>query len=111
MLRRNLAKMLDAVVVATVIGVLWAGGVAAQDRLVHVEGRVEWISGETMVIAPYGAVLAPGGTSAINVDLSQVSQDDYTGLTTGDPVAVTGTVPKERDRVVASSVQRLPSDQ
>jgi hypothetical protein len=74
-----------------------------------VEGRVQWISGQRMVIAPVGAVVAPAGTSAINVDLSQVAQDEYAGLAQGDPVVISGTVSSARDRINATSVRRLTS--
>jgi hypothetical protein len=72
-----------------------------------VEGRVQWISGQRMVVAPVGAVVAPAGTSAINVDLSRVGQDEYSGLAAGDPVVVSGTVSSARDRIIATSVRRL----
>jgi len=37
--------------------------------------------------------VAPGSSRAINVDLSQVDQDQYDTLGPGDWVVVTGTVP------------------
>jgi len=46
---------------------------------------------------------------SINVDLSQVAQDQYAGLGQGDRVAVTGLVPNDRDRVVATGIQRHAS--
>jgi hypothetical protein len=108
--RREFGQTLTAAMtVAAVVGALWVGVGAAQDGLVRVEGRVLWISGETMVVAPYGLVIAPGGTSGINIDLSQVSQDAYMGLAEGDSVLVTGTATRARDRVIATSVQSLPS--
>ncbi len=60
-------------------------------------------------IAPDGLLVAPGGTSAINVDLSQVDHSDYQALVAGDPVVVMGTVSPARDRVIATDVSRLPS--
>jgi hypothetical protein len=81
----------------------------AQQNAIHIEGRVEWIAGNVMVIAPYGLVIAPGGTGAINIDPSHVDQTEYSGLVTGDPVAVVGTVTSSRGRVLAMSVQRLSS--
>lgn len=70
---------------------------------------MQWISGQVMVIVPDGAVLAPSGAGAVGIDLSQVDQDEYQGLVTGDPVLVTGMVPNERSRIIATSVQRLAS--
>jgi hypothetical protein len=106
MKRREFGQILTAVVtVAVLVGALGVGVGAAQGNLVLVEGRVLWISGETMIVAPYGQVIGPGGTSGINVDLSRVSQDAYMGLAEGDAVLVTGTVTRARDRVLATSVQ------
>jgi len=51
---------------------------------------------------------AAGGPAAINVDLSHVDQDEYRALVTGDRVLVMGTVSEARDRVIATSVQRMP---
>jgi len=102
-------KLAAAVTVASLVGALWVGGGAAQESPFRVEGRVRRISGETMVVAPDGLAIAPSGTSGINVDLSQVSQDEYMRLATGDSVLVTGTVPGARDRVLATSVHRTRS--
>lgn len=108
--RREFGHTLTAAVtVAAFVGALWVGVGAAQDSLFVIEGRVLWISGETMVVAPYGLMIAPDGGSSINVDLSQVSQDEYMGLAPGDSVVVTGTVTSARDRVIATSIQSPPS--
>ena len=108
--RREFGQTLAAAVtVAALVGGLWVGGGAAQESPFRVEGRVLWISGQTMVVAPYGLAIAPSGTSGINVDLSRVSQDEYMRLTSGDSVLVTGTVTRARDRVIATSVQRTRS--
>ena len=101
--------LLIAVTVALVVTVVGVPGIPAQEQSMVVEGRVQWISGQRMVVSPVGAVLAPAGTSSINVDLSQVSQGEYAGLATGDPVVVTGTVSSARDRLNATSIRRLPS--
>ncbi|HEV8141980.1 MAG TPA: hypothetical protein VGQ77_03930 [Methylomirabilota bacterium] len=82
-------------------------GADAQEQSIVVEGRVQWISGQRLVVAPVGTVIAPAGTSAINVDLSRVSQDEYSGLATGDAIQVAGTVTRARDRIVATSIRRL----
>jgi hypothetical protein len=110
MTRRIFGRTLAAAVtVAALGGALWVGDGAAQESPFRVVGRVLWISGQTMVVAPYGLPLAPSGTSGINVDLSRVSQDEYMRLGSGDSVLVTGTVTRARDRVLATSVQRTPS--
>lgn len=96
-------------IVAVVVATTWLSVATAAEEHVLIEGRVEWIGGETMVVAPYVMVVAPVGTSAINIDLSRVPQDQYQGLTAGDSVIVTGTVPARRDRVKATSIQRVAS--
>lgn len=81
--------------------VLWAVAVSpAQEVAVGFEGRVLWIAGNTLVISLEAS-------PSINVDLSEVAQDQYQGLEEGDWVLVTGTVTRERDRVIATSVQRV----
>jgi hypothetical protein len=100
--RRRVSRTLVAALVAAGL----APGVhvavaSAQDAPVRLRGRVQWIAGSTLVVAP------DGDNPSVRVDLSQVSQDQYLGLTEGDPVAVVGTVPSERDRVVATAVERL----
>jgi hypothetical protein len=57
-----------------------------------------------MVISLDGRVIAAGGPAAINVDLSQVDQDEYQGLVAGDLVLVLGTISSARDRIIATSI-------
>src|SRR5262249_13967413 len=102
--RRQFVEALGAVATAALMVALWIGTVRAQE-IVRIEGRVLWISGEIRVVAPYATVVP--GTGAINIDLSQVDQDEYAGLVTGYPVVVTGTVDDARNRVIATSVQHL----
>ena len=97
--RRGFGKTFGAVLTAAILSAVVSIG-SAQDSTIRFQGQVEWVSGETMAVAP-------GSSRAINVDLSQVDQDQYGALGPGDWVVVTGTVPAERDRVVATSVQRL----
>jgi hypothetical protein len=102
--RRQFVEALGAVATAALLMTLWIGAGRAQE-MVRIEGRVLWISGEIMVVAPYTVVAF--GAGAINVDLSQVDQDEYARLVTGYPVVVTGTVDDARNRVIATSVQHL----
>jgi hypothetical protein len=102
--RRRFGKALAVVAIAAVLmSTLSVGIGAAQDHSVRVEGRVLWIAAETMVLAPYA------DSAPIRVDLSHVHQDEYMGLATDDEVSVIGTVPKEANRLIATSIQRLPS--
>jgi hypothetical protein len=75
----------------------------AQGRPVLVEGRVLWIAGPTMVID------ASGGPS-VRIDLSEVPQRDYRGLTGGDPVVVSGVLSADRRQVRWMSIRRSAFD-
>ena len=90
MSRRAFVKTFGAVLTVIFAAVVGIG--SAQDSAIRFQGQV---------------AVAPGSSRAINVDLSQVDQDQYDTLGPGDWVVVTGTVRAERDRVVATSVQRL----
>jgi len=104
MSRRGFGTALAVVAIAaTLTSTLFVGIGAAQDQSVRIEGRVLWIAAETMVVAPYA------DSAPIRVDLSRVHQDEYMGLTTDDAVSVTGTVPKEGNRLIATSIERLTS--
>jgi hypothetical protein len=81
-------------------GVLPVGPGAAQDLVVRFQGRVSWISGDTLV-------LSTADTPSVRVDLSQVDQGEYQTLANGDSVVVTGIIPGDKDRVIATSVVPL----
>ena len=72
----------------------------AQDRAFRVEGRVAWISGNTLV-------LLPDGSPSINIDLTQLPQDQQSTLREGERIVVIGAVSNERNRVVAETIERL----
>jgi uncharacterized protein YdeI (BOF family) len=94
-------KRLSVLVVALSLLGPTVGVVSAQDAAaVRVEGRVIWRAGQK-------AVIAPDGSPSVNIDLSQVPQDQYGVLKEGDRVVVTGSVPNERNRVIAGSIERL----
>ena len=100
MSRRRFRKALAAAVVAaTCMLALRVDVGTAQDGVV-IEGRVLWVAGQTMVVAPYA-----GGVAPVRIDLSQASQDEYMRLKTGDSVTVMGIIPEEGDRVMATSIR------
>ena len=100
MSRRPFGKALAAAVVAACVLAVGADVGTAQEDLVLIEGRVLWVAGQTMVVAPYVSGAAP-----VRIDLSHASQDEYMRLTTGDSVTVVGTIPGEGNRVVATSIR------
>src|SRR5262245_49479887 len=71
----------------------------AQGRFVQLDGRVQWIAGQEVM------VLMNGG-GGVDVDIAQVPQDQYRTLTQGDPVVVVGTVSTDNRKVYAQSVSR-----
>ena len=95
--RRRFGTIVSAVLTSAIFPALTRRG-AAQDA-VQFAGAVSWLSGEKMVVAPPSAL-------PITVDLSQADLSQYSELMPGDWVIVTGTVSPERDRVIATSIQR-----
>ena len=88
--------------VAVVASIVLFGAVApgaAQERVVRLQGRVQWIAGEKMMLIP------DTGGLPIEIDIKQVPQDDYRTLTEGDPVAVIGVVSPDGRKLIATSVQ------
>jgi len=100
MSRRRFGKALAAAFTAAACMFALGVGVGAAQEGVVVEGRVLWVAGQTMVVAPYASGFAP-----VRIDLSQASQDEYMRLTTGDSVTVMGIIPYEGDRVMATSIR------
>ena len=99
MSRRTFGKALAAAVVAAACVLALRVDVGSAQEVV-IEGRVLWVAGQTMVVAPY-----TGGVAPVRIDLSQASQDEYMRLTTGDSVTVMGIIPEEGDRVMATSIR------
>jgi hypothetical protein len=72
---------------------------AAGQSYVELDGRVQWIAGQKLML------LRNGGGS-VDVDITQVPLDQYRLLSQGDPVVVVGTVSRDNRRVFASAVMR-----
>jgi len=100
MSRRRFRKALAAAVVAAACMLTLRVDVGTAQNGVVIEGRVLWVAGQTMVVAPYA-----GGVAPVRIDLSRASQDEYMRLKTGDSVAVMGIIPEEGDRVMATSIR------
>jgi cold shock CspA family protein len=102
MRRANAVAIGKRCLVAVVVSLVLCGAVApgaAQERVVRVEGRVQWIAGEKMMLIP------DSGALPIEVDITQVPQDNYQTLKAGDPVVVSGVVSPDNRKVIATSVQ------
>ena len=96
-LRRAFAALLMAFAIWGALTVTPAG---AQDQEVRFLGRVSWVAGETLVVSTED-------NPSVRVDLSRADQADYQRLAAGDFVIVTGIIPSEGDRVVATSIKPL----
>jgi len=82
------------------LSVLSLAASAADETPVRFEGRVLWIAGQTLMVAT-------DDSQSINVDLTHVPQGEYQRLGSNDRVVVTGTIPTEGNRVVATSIEPL----
>ena len=76
-----------------------APAVAAQEQVVRIDGRVQWIGGGQMVVQ------ADKGPS-VGIDLTSVPQDEYAGLNVRDRVAVFGMISPDGRHVIGTSILR-----
>jgi hypothetical protein len=97
--RRRFGALVVAALMLTLVPTV-VRRASAQERPVTIDGKVTWIAGNKMAVAP------PGGLP-VTIDLSQADLRDYASLLTGDWVIVTGTAPLGENRVVATSVRRI----
>jgi hypothetical protein len=72
--------------------------VAAQGQYVRMDGRVQWIAADTMMVLP------DSGGIPVNIDLRQVPLDEYATLTQGTLVEVDGVISYDGHRLIATSV-------
>jgi uncharacterized protein YdeI (BOF family) len=89
-----------ALMALALLGMLSFAASAADETPVRFEGHVLWIAGQTLMVAT-------DDSQSINVDLTHVPQDAYQRLGSYDRVVVTGTVPREQNRVEATSIEPL----
>jgi hypothetical protein len=71
----------------------------AQERVVRVDGLVQWIGGLRMV-------LQTDTGPSVGVDLASVPQSEYAGLVVRERVAVIGMVSADNRDIVGTSVVR-----
>jgi hypothetical protein len=91
-------RALGILLALVLLGLAAPGPVAAQQR-VHFEGRVLWVSGNSMAIA------VNDGPS-VSVDLGDVPQGEYAGLEEGEWVVVTAQLSRDRRKVFGISIAR-----
>ena len=88
------ALILVAAMIATTVT-----ATSAQQRAVRVEGRVQWIAGQTAMLN-----LDSGGS--VGVDLTGVAQDEYAALKQQQSIVVTGVMSSDGRQVIATSIAR-----
>jgi len=74
-----------------------ATSAVAQARWVRLDGAVQWIAANTMML------VADGGSS-VNIDLTKVPLDQYRGVGPGDRVTVVGLVSPDNRKVYGTSI-------
>ncbi len=88
------------VLLALAASVVLTGAAApavAQERYVRLDGWIQWIAADKMMLVLDGG---PG----VPIDLTRVPQDEYRTLAQRDRVAVIGVVSADNRRVFATSV-------
>ena len=86
-------KGLLAVALAAVMVLGLGGSAYSQERYLRLEGHVQWINGQTMILATNTGGIGsyvPQALWSVRVDLTDVPQDEYATVTQGDFVIVTG---------------------
>ena len=71
----------------------------AQQRIVQLEGRVQWIAGQKLF-------LLPDMGRGVDIDISEVPLDEYRTLSQGDWVIVGGVVSSDNRKVYGTWVRR-----
>ena len=94
----NGRRCLIAVVAALVVCGTFTAALA-QGQVVTLQGRVQWIAGEKMMLIP------DNGDRPVEVDLKKTPLGDYETLTEGDPVVVSGEVSSDGTKLIARSIQ------
>ena len=118
--RRVVVAAPSAFVVAFVVAIstpAWAQG------QVQVDGTVQWLTGETLLIlsdtpGPTAYIIVgqallpvPGPRPTVSVDVSQLSQSEYAFMRPGERVTVFGTLTSDGRRVIATSILRASGAQ
>jgi hypothetical protein len=94
------ARAVAMLAVLALGSVLVGSASAAGEVPVRFEARVLWVAGQTLLVAT-------DDSRSVSVDLTYVAQDEYQRLGSDDWVIVTGVLAVGRNRVVATSIERL----
>ena|SRR2546426_10027737 len=95
-------KQAPTALVASFLVAGWLASADAQENVLRFEGRVIWITGQSLT-------LALDNGPAFGVDLTRISQSDLRNIAQNDYVVVTGVVLRPGSRLIAISIQRISS--
>ena len=87
-----------AIALGVAVVALALAGPASAQRWVRVDGRVQWLSSQTMMLIP------DNGGVPFPVDLSKVALGDYATLGPGSYVRVTGYTSPDGRKLIATSI-------
>ena len=84
-------------------GILAAPLAAGAQGVVYYEGRVQWVSGSTLV-------LATDAGGSVRVDLRRVDQSEYQGLRSAARIIVSGVISEDGNYLIGLSIRQVRSD-
>ena len=96
-------------VISVILLLVLVGSAYSQQRYLRLEGHVQWIAGQTMILATTTDgtdSYIPRSLWSIRVDLTRVPQDEYAALAQGDLVTVTGALSDDNSWLVGTSIER-----
>jgi hypothetical protein len=102
-------EMTRRAVISVILLLGVVGSAHSQERYLRLEGHVQWIAGQTMILATNTDgtdSYIPRSLWTIRVDLRDVPQDEYAALAQGDVVTVTGVLSDDNSRLVGTSIER-----
>jgi len=118
-----LALAVAVLALGALVGVVLGSPAVAQDYM-RFDGTVQWLSGQTLILALdaqtaapsyviVGQVLVPvqGPRQTVNVDLRQLPQREYAFMRSGERIAVIGVPSDDGRRLIATSIIRNPGMQ
>jgi hypothetical protein len=90
--------------IAMITGGLFVAPLSAGAQgVVYYEGRVQWLSGSTLIL------MTTEGFS-IKVDLRRVDQTEYQGLRTGARLVVSGIISEDESYLIGLSIRQVRSE-
>ena len=95
---RSRVRLGVAIALGVAVVALALAGPASAQRWISIDGRVQWLSSQTMMLIP------DNGGPPFPVDLSKVSLGDYATLGPGSYVRVTGYTSPDGRKLIATSI-------